>query len=51
MGTGMALVWGPWGGVPRLWPLPQGSEEGEGRAVELWQALRRGQLCGLERAG
>lgn len=42
MGTGMALVRGLWAGVPRLRPLPQGSEEGAGRAVELRQALQEG---------
>lgn len=31
-------VHGPWAGVLRLWPFPLDSEEGQGRAVELWQA-------------
>lgn len=36
----MALVHWPWAGTLWLWPFPQGPEQGQGRAVELWQALQ-----------
>lgn len=38
--AGMALVHWPWAGTLWLWPFPQGPEQGQGRAVELWQALQ-----------